>query len=62
VYRQVAYSNGDESINQMAAGSRLPRSSHEFFFSFMQYTFQTHFVQLIKPAYIFARPTIVVIE
>jgi len=33
------------SVNQTAAGSRLPRSSQSFFL-----TSQTHFVQLIKPS------------
>jgi len=37
----------------MAAGLRLSNSSQGFFY----YTFQTHFVQLIKPSQVSIRPT-----
>jgi len=51
-----SYSNVTSlSINWMAAGSRLPRSSQGFFL--LSSTFQTHFVQLVKPSQVFVRPT-----
>jgi len=43
------------SVNRMAAGSRVPRSSQGVFL--LSSTFQTHFFQLTKSSQVFARPT-----